>query len=151
MTRTILGCAVVVMLAGAAAADEPSLVLRAKELAGLLDDLHTLAKRAGRDEQAARLKTLLQTQPGKGLKGLDPGKPFGLTVELKARLPESRVWLLLPITDEKTHAQWIFPIVVTNFDETIDRIRSLGGDVMITPGGAYAHDPQGAAFAITER
>lgn len=57
----------------------------------------------------------------------------------------------LPITDERTHAQWIFPIVVTNFEETIDRLRRLGGDVMITPGGAYAHDAQGAAFAITQR
>lgn len=59
----------------------------------------------------------------------------------------------LPITDEKTHAQWIFPIVVTNFDQTIDRIRDHGGDVLITPGeprSAYAHDPQGAAFAVTE-
>ncbi|MER2560160.1 MAG: hypothetical protein ABTQ32_05535 [Myxococcaceae bacterium] len=98
--------------------------------------------------------------------------PFGAAVALTSRpvratvrarpihvshAPESARQLyaldatFLPITNEKTHAQWIFPIVVTNFDETIDRIRSLGGDVMITPGGAYAHDPQGAAFVITER
>lgn len=55
----------------------------------------------------------------------------------------------LPITDATIHAQWVFPIVVTNFEQTIDRIRRLGGDVLLSPAGAYAHDPQGAAFAVT--
>lgn len=61
----------------------------------------------------------------------------------------------LPITDERTHAQWIFPIVVSDFDQLVSRTRELGGDdalITNTPAGrlAYAHDPQGAAFAVIE-
>lgn len=55
----------------------------------------------------------------------------------------------LPITDEHTHPQWIFPIVVSDFEQTLERVRRHGGDVLSTPAGAYAHDPQGAAFAVT--
>lgn len=56
----------------------------------------------------------------------------------------------LPITDEKTHAQWIFPIVVTNFEQTVELVRRHGGDAVISEGrAAYAHDPQGAAFAFS--
>ena len=63
--------------------------------------------------------------------------------------------LFLPITDEKTHAQWIFPFVVTNFDQLVGRVRELGGDALITTTAdgrrtAYSHDAQGAAFAVLE-
>lgn len=67
----------------------------------------------------------------------------------RARAHYSVPALFLPIVDGQTHSQWIFPIVVSNFDRAIERIREHGGHVLITnPRVAYAHDPQGAAFAI---
>lgn len=81
---------------------EPAVVLRARDLDSLIADLRYLFKKAGREKEAKALEDALKGKGGaKGLEGIDTTKPFGIAAEVAAKLTDSRVWLLLPVADEK--------------------------------------------------
>ncbi|MBY0232027.1 MAG: hypothetical protein K2W96_22310 [Gemmataceae bacterium] len=92
----------------ALSADDPALVLRSRSLDGLIADFRHVAKRAGREEDAKRFEEMMRSRTGpKGLEGVQTKKPLGLTLDLAAKLPDSRVWLLLPIADEKAFLDFL--------------------------------------------
>jgi hypothetical protein len=100
--------ALLLLSAGLARAEAPALVLRARPLDGLISDMRRLFQLAGREDEGNELEKLMQSRTGpKGLEGVDTKKPFGLTAELHPRLTESKVWLLLPVSDEKVFLKFL--------------------------------------------
>lgn len=108
MRSLILAGLAALSLAGAASAEAPALVLRVKNLQGLIDDFRHLARRAGRDKEAQAFEDLLKKRTGpKGLEGVDTKRPFGFTIAPRARLIESEIYLLLPIADEAAFLKFL--------------------------------------------
>jgi hypothetical protein len=98
----------VLALSAAAADDGPSIVLRFKHLDGLIADMRHLYKVAGREDEGKDFEKRMQAGTGaKGIEGVDTKKPFGLVVDLQPRLPDSRIWLLLPVADEKAFLKFL--------------------------------------------
>ncbi len=111
MTRSVLACLAALLCAAPALADGPGVVLRFKPLDGLISDIRHLFKRAGREDEGKEFEKLMQSRTGpKGLQGVDTRKPFGLTADLSPRLIESKIWVLLPVSDEKVFLKFLASI-----------------------------------------
>jgi hypothetical protein len=85
-----------------AASIKPAVLVRLAALDDLTDDLRYLLKQAGQDDIAGQIEAGLKlVTGGQGLAGVDMKKPIGLYATVAAKLPESQVVVLLPISDEK--------------------------------------------------
>jgi hypothetical protein len=116
---------------------KPAFVVRLKALDELIADGRYLFALADQEEYGKQLEKLLQSRAGpKGLEGLDTKKPIGLYGNLKDKLPQSEVVLLLPIADEKA-----FLGVLENLDLKPEK----GKD------GLYKMDVEGVPFPVLFR
>jgi hypothetical protein len=90
----------------AAAADgqnTPTLVLRVRSIDGLLNDAKYLLTVAGKENEAAQIGGLVQSQVGKqGLFGIDTKRPLGFYAKLQVDVMSSPSVLLIPIVDQDT-------------------------------------------------
>jgi hypothetical protein len=88
----------------AADAAAPTLVVRVRSIDSLLADLKYLTSVAGRGDEAKQLDAQLKKAFPKGFQGIDSKRPLGLYAFLDADgvLKESKVVVLLPVSDEKT-------------------------------------------------
>ncbi|MGL4551493.1 MAG: hypothetical protein ACRC33_09925, partial [Gemmataceae bacterium] len=91
----LLAC---LLLVPAAAAFEPSFTVRIGSLDGLIADLRHLYKKAGREDEGKAFEKAMQARTGpKGLEGVDPKRPLGVSAGLDAKLDRSPMFLLLPV------------------------------------------------------
>jgi hypothetical protein len=94
--------------AASLSAAEPSVILRAASLDGLIADLRHLFQKAGREEEGKEFEKAMQARTGpKGLEGVDTQKPFGFSAELKVQLDQSPFMVLLPIADESAFLKFV--------------------------------------------
>jgi hypothetical protein len=102
---------------GAGKAVQPTVVVRLKALAEVIDDARYLFALAGQAELGKQFEAMLKKRTGKkGLDGIDPKKPLGLYATLKANVQKSEAVLLLPIADEKA-----FLSLLENLDIMADK------------------------------
>lgn len=81
---------------------EPTALLRLAPIDDLLADVRYLAKMAQRDENFAQIETVLKKVAGdKGPRGIDSKKPLGAYATLGAKIDQSQLMILLPVTDEQ--------------------------------------------------
>lgn len=108
MIRTILPLILVCVLASTAFGYEPAITLRFKSLDGLIEDLRHLYKKAGREDEGKAFEKAMQARTGpKGLEGVDPKKPLGISAGLSSKLDHSPIFLLLPVADEATFLKFV--------------------------------------------
>jgi hypothetical protein len=79
----------------------PGVIARVHSLKGLLGDVKHLADLSGQGELFQRFEGLLGGRDGKGMEGIDRGRPFGLYGHLAANGAESTFVALVPVADEK--------------------------------------------------
>src|SRR5438552_18049838 len=84
--------------AGAKAAETPTVVVRAKSLNALLENLNLVVNLVGQEEAARQIEGLIKGKIGKkGLKGIDPTRPFGAYVRFGKALDEINGAILIPV------------------------------------------------------
>jgi hypothetical protein len=101
----------------AADSKSPGVLLRVRSLGDLLADLKHLSTAAGRDDLFQQLDGLLKVRGGgKGIEGIDPGKPLGLYGDVGPNGIDSTVVVLVPIANEKA-----FLDLLTRFGVKMDK------------------------------
>ncbi|MFQ3592942.1 MAG: hypothetical protein SNJ82_07095 [Gemmataceae bacterium] len=91
-----------------APAAEPSVILRASSLDGLIGDLRHLFKQAGREDEGKEFEKAMLARTGpKGLEGVDTKKPLGLSAQLTAKVDQSPIFVMLPIADEVAFVKFV--------------------------------------------
>lgn len=105
--RWIAALAVVVGFGGAANAQpakaEPTVELRLRSVNDLIDKAEYIAGLAGQEEAIKQARELLKqlSEDGKGIEGIDPKRPFGLTATLTGDVVSSPLTVMIPIADQE--------------------------------------------------
>lgn len=105
--RFLAALAAALGLAGAAAAQppkaEPTLEVRLRSANDLITKAEYLTGLAGKDELVKQLREIVKTlsADGKGIEGVDPTKPFGLTATLTPGVVDSDFLLMVPVADKE--------------------------------------------------
>jgi hypothetical protein len=87
---------------------KPAVLLRLEPLDQLIGDAKFLVKQTERDESAKQIEKLLKSLTGeKGLEGVDTKKPLGAYAVLGAKLDQTQVMILLPVSDEKAFVKFL--------------------------------------------
>jgi hypothetical protein len=83
-------------------ASKPALIIRARSIDSLLDDMKYLSEMAGAADQAGQAVEQAKAQAGdKAFKAIDTKRPFALYGVVGQNLTDSSGVLLLPVLDEK--------------------------------------------------
>ena len=89
--------------AGEKAVATPTVVVRAKSLDALLQNLNLVVKLVGQEDAALAIEGLIKSKIGKtGIEGIDPTRPFGVYVRFGKAIDDINGAILIPMADEKT-------------------------------------------------
>jgi hypothetical protein len=84
-------------------ADAPAVVVRAKSLNALLQNMNLVVRLVGQEDAASQIESLVKSKIGKnGIEGIDPARPFGAYVRFGKGIDDVKGAILIPMTDEKT-------------------------------------------------
>jgi hypothetical protein len=104
--RWVAPAAAVAWLCGASAAQAPkgppTVEVRLRSVNDLFDKAEYVAGLAGQDEVVKQVKGIVKqwSADGKGIEGVDPARPFGLTATLTADVIGSPILVLVPVADQ---------------------------------------------------
>lgn len=105
--RLLAALAALFVASGAAHAQapkaEPTVEIRLRSVNDLLDKAEYVAALGGQEEQVKQVKAFLKqlSTDGKGIEGIDPKKPFGLTGTLSADVVSSPLTVMVPVADQE--------------------------------------------------
>ncbi len=106
-TRWLLALIAVMGLCGTADAqaknNEPTVELRVRSVKDLLDKAEYVAGLAAQEEAIRGVREFVKslTVEGKGIQGINPDQPFGLTATLTQDVIDSPILVMVPISDQK--------------------------------------------------
>jgi hypothetical protein len=82
---------------------EPTVEVRLRSVNDLLDKAEYVAGLGGQEEQVKQVRALLKqlSTDGKGIEGIDPKKPFGLTGTLSGDVVSSPLTVMVPVADQE--------------------------------------------------
>jgi hypothetical protein len=84
-------------------ADAPAVVVRAKSLNALLENMNFVVRLIGQEDAAAQIEGLVKGKIGKdGIQGIDPGRPFGAYVHFGKGIGDVKGAILIPMADDKS-------------------------------------------------
>jgi hypothetical protein len=83
---------------------EPTVELRLRSVNDLIDKAEYIAGLAGQEEAIKQVREFLKqlSADGKGIEGVDPTKPFGLTATLAGDVVSSPLTVMVPIADQES-------------------------------------------------
>jgi len=105
--RWIAALAAVFVVTGAVNAQpakaEPTVEVRLRSVNDLIDKAEYVAGLAGQEEAIKQVRELLKqlSADGKGIEGIDPKRPFGLTATLSGDVISSPMVIMVPIADQE--------------------------------------------------
>lgn len=104
--RWMAALAAVFLVGGAANAQpakaEPTVEIRLRSVNDLIDKAEYIAGLAGQEDAIKQVRAMLKqlSADGKGIEGIDPKRPFGLTATLAGDVISSPLVVMIPIADQ---------------------------------------------------